>query len=179
MPPGVELRASKPGSVVLVAPIGAHNWTAIDASGPGSTVRGLRISATDAAPMSSGIVVGANDVTVDDVTVEGVMDVGVDVRGLAAMVMASRFDRLTGIGIRLGDEGASLRQNIFRSGGLEKARGGGADQPAHPAIQAVNGVGASFESNVFLHFTHVVEPEGRADELIGRDNFVILATAKR
>jgi len=179
VPPGVELRASKPGSVVLVAPSGAHNWTAIDASGQGSTIRGLRISATDAAPMSSGIVVGANDVTLDDVTVEGVMDVGVDVRGLAAMVMGSRFDRLTGIGIRLGDEGASLRQNIFRSVGIEKARVGGADQPAHPAIQAVNGVGASFESNVFLHFTKVVEPEGRADELIGRDNFVILATVKR
>jgi hypothetical protein len=179
LPPGVELRASKGGHVVLVAPAGAHNWTAIDASGQGSTVRGFRISATDAAPMAAGIVVGANDVTVDDVTLEGVMDVGVDVRSLGTMVTGSRFDRLTGTGIRLADEGASLRQNIFRSAGPEKARQSASEQTVHPAIQAVGGVTASFDSNIFMHFTHVVDPEARADELIGRDNFVIVATAKR
>ena len=179
LPPGVELRASKGGNVVLVAPAGAHNWTAIDASGQGSTVRGFRISATDAAPMAAGIVVGANDVTVDDVTLEGVMDVGVDVRSLGTMVTGSRFDRLTGTGIRLADEGASLRQNIFRSAGPEKARQSASEQTAHAAIQAVGGVTASFDSNIFMHFTHVVDPEARADELIGRDNFVIVATAKR
>jgi len=179
LPPGVELRASKGGNVVLVAPAGAHNWTAIDASGQGSTVRGFRIAATDAAPMAAGIVVGANDVTVDDVTLEGVMDVGVDVRSLGTMVTGSRFDRLTGTGIRLADEGASLRQNIFRSAGPEKARQSASEQTAHAAIQAVGGVTASFDSNIFMHFTHVVDPEARADELIGRDNFVIVATAKR
>jgi len=94
-------------------------------------------------------------------------------------VTGSRFDRLTGTGIRLADEGASLRQNIFRSAGPEKARQSASDQTAHPAIQAVGGVTASFDSNVFMHFTHVVDPEARADELIGRDNFVIIATAKR
>ena len=179
LPPGVELRGSKPGRVVLIAPKGAHNWTAIDASGQGSTVRGLRISATDAAPMASGIVVGANDVTVDDVTLEGAMEVGVDVRGLATTVKASRFHRLAGTGVRLADEGASLRQNVFRSSEADKVPPAAADQTIRPAVQAVGGVTASFDGNVFMHFARVVEPEARTDDLIGRDNFVILATAKR
>jgi len=187
LPPGVELRASKPGKAVLIAPTGAHSWTAIDASGPGSTVRGLRISATDSAPMAVGIVVGANDVTVDDVTLEGAMDVGVDVRSLGTTIRSSRFERLAGTGVRLADEGASLRHNVFRSLGPDTARPAAADkvspgaseQTTRPAIQAVGGATASFESNTFLHFARVVEPEARTDDLIGRDNFVILAATKR
>jgi hypothetical protein len=181
LPPGVELRAAKPGRAVLIAPAGAYNWTAIDASGQGSSIRGFRISATSGAPMTNGIVVGANDVTVDDVTLEGAMDVGVDVKGLGAIVRGSRFDRIAGTGVRLADEGASLRQNVFRSAGADKARAAATDPaPAMgPAIQAVGGVMASFDGNVFVHFARVVEPEGRTDDLIGRDNFVILAAAKR
>jgi len=196
LPPGIELRAATAGRAVLVAPAGAHNWTAIDASGQGSTIRGLKILATLAAPMASGVVVGANGVTVDDVTFEGVMDVGVDVRGLGATVVASRFDRLAGTGIRLADEGASVRQNVFRSGGPDPSTTTGssraqpsddtarpttavaAEQMARPAVQALGGVSASFERNVFMHFAHVVEPESRTDDLIGRDNFVILATKR-
>ena len=169
VPAGVELRAAKPGKSVLVAPGGAENWTAVDVAGQGATVRGLRIVATGPAPMAHGIIAGANDVTVDDVTFEGTMEVGVDVRGLGATIRASRFDRLMGIGIRLADEGATLRQNVFTSAG----------QVMTPAVQAVGGVGASLDSNVFMHFAHVVDPETRTDELIGRDNFVILATVKR
>ena len=159
----------KPGKSILVAPGGAENWTAVDAAGQGATIRGLRIVGSGAAPMAHGIIAGANDVTVDDVTFEGAMEVGVDVRGLGATVRASRFDRLMGIGIRLADEGASLRQNVFKSAG----------QVMTPAVQAVGGVGAALDSNVFMHYAHVVEPEARTDDLIGHDNFVILANVKR
>src|SRR4051812_31180179 len=169
LPAGVELRASRAGKVVLVAPKGAENWTAVDAAGQGSTVRGVRIAGTSTAPIAHGIIVGANDVTVDDVTLEGSIEVGVDVRGLGTTVRASRFERVAGTGVRLADEGASLRQNVFRS----------VVQGTTPAIQTVGGASASFDGNVFMHFAHVVDPDSRADELIGHDNFVILATAKR
>ena len=169
IPEGVELRAARAGKVVLVAPAGAERWTAIDAAGAASTIRGLRIAATPLAPIAYGIVVAAPDVTVDDVTVEGAVEVGVDVRALGATVRASRFERLAGTGVRLADEGASLRQNVFRS----------ASQGTLPAVQAMGGVSASLDSNVFMHFAHVVDPESRTDDLIGRDNFVILATVKR
>jgi hypothetical protein len=95
--------------------------------------------------------------------------VGVDVRGLGATVRASRFERIAGTGVRLADEGASIRQNVFRS----------PVQGTPPAVQTIGGASASFDGNVFMHFMRVVDPESRADELIGRDNFVILATAKR
>jgi serine/threonine protein phosphatase PrpC len=166
VPEGVEVRASQPGKAVLVAPAGAHNWTAIDATGSGSTVRGLRISGSTGAPIVNGVVVTGSNVTLDDMTLEGTMDVGVDVRAQGATVQASRFDRLAGTGIRLGDGGASLRQNVFKAAG----------KTAPPAVQAVGGIGASFDSNVFMHFKRVVEPAARTDELIGQDNFVILAS---
>jgi serine/threonine protein phosphatase PrpC len=168
LPAGVELRASKPGKVMLVAPSGAVNWTAIDAAGAGSTIRGFHIAATSTAPMANGVVVTANDVTVDNVTLEGAINIGVDVRGRGTTVRGSRFEKLFGTGIRLSDEGALLRQNIFRSAG----------QSTPPAVQAVGGVAAWFDSNVFMHFAKVVDPAERTDDLVGRDNFVIVPTAK-
>ena len=169
LPAEVELRASKPGRVVLVAPSDAKDWTAITASGSRSIIRGLRIAGTSGSPMARGIAVSADDVTVDDVTFDGAMNVGVDVAGARTVVRGSRFDRLTGTAIRLVHDDASLRQNIFKSSG------GGA--PA--AVQAVGGVSAIFDDNVFAHFPKVVEPESRTDTLIDRDTFVIPAPAKR
>jgi hypothetical protein len=169
LPTGVELRASKPGAAVLTAPAGAENWTAIAANGPGSTIRGLRIAGTSASPMARGIAVGGDEVTVDDVTFEGAIEVAVDVLGADAVVRSSRFERLAGTGVRLAHQGASLRQNVFKSAG----------SVAPPAVQAVGGVGATLDSNVFMHYPNVVEPEARTDDLLGRDNFVILATPKR
>jgi len=115
--------------------------------------------------MVNGIVITGSDVTLDDLTLEGAMDVGVEVRGHGATVHASRFERLSGTSVRLADAGASLRQNVFKSAG----------QSSPPAVQAIGGIAASLDSNVFMHFARVVDPATRADELVGRDNFVILA----
>jgi hypothetical protein len=48
-------------------------------------------------------------------------------------------------------------------------------------VDAINGVTAEFDGNVFMHFPRVVEPESRTDSLISRDrdNVVIVATPKR
>jgi PPM family protein phosphatase len=169
LPPGVELRAAMAGRVVLVAPPGAKQWTAITATGPGSTIRGLRIAGTSAAPIARGITVTGDDVLIDDVLFEGVIDVAVDVTGTRALVRSSRFDRLAGTGIRIEQDGASLRHNVF------KASTGNA--PA--AVHAVGGVTPVLHNNVFVHFPHAVEPESQAESLIGRDNFIILVVPKR
>jgi serine/threonine protein phosphatase PrpC len=169
VPPHVELRAAQPGRVVLVAPAGSKDWTAITASGVGSTIRGIRIAGTSGSPISRGIAVGGDGVTVDDVTFDGAIAVGVDVAGMDAVVRSSRFDHLAGTGIRIEQNGASFRQNVFRSSGAA----------ASPAVQAVGDVSAALDGNVFMHFPQPVLPEGRAEALLGRDNIVILATAKR
>jgi serine/threonine protein phosphatase PrpC len=164
LPPDVELRAQTPGKVVLVAPSDAKDWTAITAQGAGSTIRGFRIAGTGAAPIARGIAVDGDGVTIDDVTFDGVIGIGVEVSGMQASVRGSQFDRLAGTPIRLQQEGASLRQNVFRSSGTA----------APAAVQAVGDVSASLDSNVFMHFPHLVEPEVRAEALIGHDNFVIV-----
>jgi PPM family protein phosphatase len=168
LPAGVELRAITPGTVVLVAPASARDWTGIVA-GEGSTIRGLRIEGTTASPIARAIAVSGDDVVVDDVTFDGAIDVGVDVTGRSAVVRSSRFDRLAGTAVRLEQEGASLRHNVFK----------GVNAAASPAVQATGGVTAALDNNVFVHFPRLVDPESRADSLIGRDNFVIPVTPKR
>jgi hypothetical protein len=169
VPEGVELRATKPGSVTLIAPPSAVDWTAIAASGSGATIRGIRIAGHAQSPIARGIAVSGNDVIVDDVTFAGAIGVAVDVKGTGLVVQASRFERLDGTGIRLAQDGASLRQNVFKA----------VNTSAGPAVYAVDGVNAAFDSNVFLHYPHVVEPASRADSLIDHDNYVIQATPKR
>jgi serine/threonine protein phosphatase PrpC len=165
LPGGVELRAAKSGKVVIVAPPDSSNWTAIAANAPNATVRGIKIAGSAASPITRGIAVNAANVTVDDVTFEGEIGVGIDVLADSAIVRSSRFDRLTGAAVRVAHDGALLRQNLFRA----------ATETAPPAIQAVGTSTAAFDANVFEHFPRVVEPAARADDLIGHDNFVIVA----
>jgi hypothetical protein len=162
IPPQVEVRATRPGDVVLIAPSGAQDWTAITATGQGSTIRGLRIAGTSSSPMARGIVVGADAVTIDNVAFAGDIGVAIDVVATNAVVRGSRFERLAGPGVRLGREGASLQNNVFRSSGKST-----------PAVQVVGDVSAAFTSNTFMHYPHLVEPDVRSDSLIGGDNSVI------
>jgi PPM family protein phosphatase len=165
LPEGVELRAKEPGTVVLVAPVNATDWTAIRATGAGSTIRGLRIAGTRESPIARGIVVAGQGVVVDDVDFSGMIDLAISVTGKDAIIRANRFERLAGTGIRLEQDGASLRHNVFKA----------PDTNAIPAVQAVGGTTAAFSNNTFMHFPHVVDPESRADSLIGRDNFILAA----
>ncbi|HTM05169.1 MAG TPA: protein phosphatase 2C domain-containing protein [Vicinamibacterales bacterium] len=167
LPEGVELRASKAGKVVLVAPPGSSNWTAITAGAPNAVVRGVRIAGSTASPVSRGVAVSAANVIIDDVTFDGTIGVGVAVEGDGAVVRSSRFDRLAGTAIRLTHDGASLRQNVFRA----------ANGAAPAAVEAVGTATATLDANVFEHFAHVVEPMTRAEDLIGQNNFVIPAEA--
>jgi PPM family protein phosphatase len=169
IPAGVELRAAAPDRAVLVAPAGVSSWTAITMRGDGSRVQGFRISGSPRAAVTRGVaIIGANAV-VDDVAISGDVGVGVDIEGPGATVSASRFDRLAGAALRIAHEGASVRQNIFRSGG----------ETGGPAIQSVGGAAAALDGNVFLHFPRVVEPAALSQELLGRDNFEILAAPRR
>jgi hypothetical protein len=169
LPAGVELRAEKPGTVILVAPASASDWTAISAAEPGSTIRGLRIEGTKELPIARGIAVAGEGVVVDDVDFAGAIDVAVSVTGTNVVVRSSRFERLAGTSIRLEQDGATLRHNVFKA----------VEMGAPPAVQAVGGATAAFANNTFVHFPHVVDPESRTESLLGRDNFVILAAPKR
>jgi serine/threonine protein phosphatase PrpC len=168
VPAGVEVRAAAPARTVLVAPAGASDWVAVTANEPGATVRGLRIVGTPRAPMSQAIAVGGTNVQVDDVTFEGEVGLGVDIRGAGAIVRSSRFDELSGVGVRVGPVDASVRQNVFRSGG----------DKAVAALQAVGGSALSLHGNVFVHFARAVESDSRSEDLIGRDNYVIAPTTR-
>jgi hypothetical protein len=119
--------------------------------------------------MARGIAVGGDGVTIDGVTFSGAIGVAVEVTGMKAVVRSSHFDGVTGSGVRLEQNGAALRRNVFRSSGAA----------ASPAVQAVGGVMAEFDNNTFVHFPHVVEPEARADSLLGHENFVFPPAARR
>lgn len=163
VPAGVELRASPAGRVALVAPAAAQDWTALTMTGAGSSVRGIRVTGTAASPLSRGLLINGPGVTVDDVTLEGTIGVGVDVVAEGATIRSSRFERLTGTAIRLAHEDTTLRQNVFRAGG----------ETAPAAVTVVGGAAGHFEGNVFERFPHAVDPAARADDLIGHDNVVI------
>ena len=78
---GVDLVARQPGTATVVAPSGDLGWATITVNGRlGSRISGLRLLGRPGAPLSVAIHLSGNDVTVDDVTIEGdVLDVAIRV----------------------------------------------------------------------------------------------------
>jgi PPM family protein phosphatase len=145
LPPGVQLVARVPGSVILIAPEGQPGWTSLAADGSlGNRISGLRILGRPNAPIATGLRLGGHQLDVDDVTIEGQVETGMDVHDDGAiLVRASRFVNVTGTGIRIG-AGArpAIRQNVF----TRAAQGGG------PAVDIGEGTTPALLDNVFAGY---------------------------
>jgi serine/threonine protein phosphatase PrpC len=145
LPPGVQLVGRVPGTVTLVAPEGRPGWVSVTADGSlGNRISGIRILGSPAAPVATGLRLAGHDLIVDDVTIEGQIDTGVDVQGDGAiLVRASRFANLDGVAIRIA-AGAkpAIRQNAFTR--TTRAGAGG-----RHAIDAGEGTATELVDNVF------------------------------
>jgi hypothetical protein len=170
LPAGVSLVARVPGSVSLVSPPGRDGWVGLTANSPnGNHISGIRIVGTDAAPMAVGLRLTGHDVVVDDVAVEGAVDIGVDVAQDGAIeVRGSRFSNVRGVPIRLG-AGArpAIRQNVFRTGATA----------ADHVIDAATSAQPQLIGNVFDGYSQVYSasggrPDPRNAELL-KENYAI------
>ncbi len=165
---GVDLKASVPGSVTLAAPPGRAGWVSLTSHGSrGSTVSGLRILGTPEAPIAVGLKLDGADTSVDDVTVEGNIDVGIDVQNDGVVVLrASRFHEIQGLPLRIGGAARpTVRQNLFV---------GGADERG-PAVQVQGDAQPTLVGNLFVGYAEAIgAPPPQREQLI-RGNYLIRA----
>jgi PPM family protein phosphatase len=170
LPAGVSLVARIPGSAVLVSPPGREGWVGLTASSPnGNHISGIRIVGTDTAPMAVGMRLTGHDVVVDDVAIDGAVDVGLDVAQDGAIeIRGSRFTNVRGVPVRLGaGSRPAIRQNVFSAG----------PAAANHVIDAPESALPRLLDNVFAGYSHVYpssggRPDPRDAELF-RDNFAI------
>jgi hypothetical protein len=120
--------------------------------------------------VSAGVLALGGDVEIDDMTFEGAVGVGVDIRGDggAVVLRSSRFT-VVGVPIRVGDTSTPLiRQNIFVAGAERRT----------PAIDVAPGAMPRLEGNVFVRFPQAISPASRRDSLL-TGNFVFPAGPRR
>jgi serine/threonine protein phosphatase PrpC len=142
---GVDLMARVPGSVVLTAPSGQDGWVGLTAAGRlGNRVSGMVVRGRPEAPIAVGLRLSGHDLHVDDVTVEGAVEVGMDIANDGAIVVrSSRFDELAGLPLRIG-AGARpvVRHNIFVHRG----------QPRGAAVQIAPDAAPEIRGNLFVGY---------------------------
>jgi serine/threonine protein phosphatase PrpC len=169
---GVNLVARAPGTVTVVAPSGDLGWTSITVNGRlGNRISGLRLLGRPKAPLSSALHLSGSDVTVDDVTIEGDVQVAVEVAGTGAIaVHSSRFFDVQGVPIRVGPAAKpSIRHNVF----VRKGASG-----ADAAIDVAESGSPELTANLFVGYAHAVRwPGGGLD--FHRDNFFMRGTHGR
>jgi hypothetical protein len=171
LPGGVDLVARVPGKSVLVAPPGATSWVAVTANTGSTVLRGFRIEGRPGAPVLAGVLAFGGDLEIDDMTFEGAIGAGVEMRGTggSAILRSSRFN-VVGVPIRVADASAPLiQQNVFIAGADRRA----------PAIDVGPAATPRLEGNVFLRFPQPIAPAARRDALLGGNNFVIPTVPRR
>jgi serine/threonine protein phosphatase PrpC len=169
---GVDLAAREPGTATVVAPSGDLGWATITVNGPhGSRISGLRLLGRPEAPLSVALHLAGHDVIVDDVTIEGNVQLAVAVAGSGSIaVHSSRFADLQGVAIRVGPGAKpSIRQNVF----IRKA-----SSAAEAAIEVADSASPQLIANLFVGYTNAVRWAGGGPDL-HRDNFFMRGTHGR
>jgi PPM family protein phosphatase len=169
---GVDLAAREPGTVTVVAPSGDLGWATITVNGRlGSRISGLRLLGRPTAPLPVALHLSGNDVTVDDVTIEGDVLVAVEVATAGSIaVHSSRFADVQDAAIRV-KPGAtpSIRHNIF----IRKASSG-----PEVAIDVADSASPVLTANLFVGYANAVRwPAGGPG--LHRDNFFMRGTHGR
>jgi serine/threonine protein phosphatase PrpC len=160
---GVHLIARVPGTVTFVAPPGNTSATAITANGgTGNRVEGIRVLGRSDAPLAVGLSLGGHNVTVTDVSIEGVMGVGIEVlNDGAVLVRSSRLSNISGVPMRVGPASRpAIRHNVFTG-------------TTPVAVQIGHGAAPEFVGNVFSGFLEPVEaPVSRWPQFL-QQNFIM------
>jgi serine/threonine protein phosphatase PrpC len=174
VPDGVSLRARVPGTAVFTRPgDAAGEWVAITLLGDtGGTLSGIRVTATETAPMQVGIRVYGQGRTIDLLQVEGALVTAVDVAADAAASVHGAHLQASGPAVVVGARGQlelqgsillrhsalGSRQSeaVATAPGAARPRGRGADRstpaPPVPAVVLGEGARASVDRSVFVGF---------------------------
>jgi serine/threonine protein phosphatase PrpC len=168
---GVDLIARVPGSVTLTAAASQPGWIGITGEGRlGNRVSGLRIRGTPDAPMAIGLHLAGHGLQVDDVDVEGRVEVAVDiVRDGNITVQSSRIRSIDGVPLRVGSTARPvIRQNLFvrRTAGMDPAAVIAAD--AQPELTG----------NVFDGYTAIVDGPAARNRQLFDSNYVVGGTRR-
>ena len=167
---GVNLEAREPGTVTLVAPPATTGWTALRAEGRlGQQISGIRILGEAARPIGVGIRLAGHDLHVADVTVEGTLDVGVDVLNDGTIsVRTSRLIGITGLPVRVvGPAHPRFNRNVFVRPATGRA----------PALDVTADAAPALTDNVFIGYTEVLKADAaRRDQLL-QGNLVLGTSA--
>ena len=166
---GVNLEAREPGSVTLVAPLAATGWIALRAEGRlGQQISGIRILGEVTRPIGVGILLAGHELRVADVTIEGTVDVGVDVLNDGAIsVRTSRLTGITGLPARVsGAAHPRFDRNVF----VRLASG------RAPAIDVTADATPELKDNVFIGYPEVLTTDaGRRDQML-QGNLIVGTT---
>lgn len=162
---GVNLIARESGSVTLVAPAGATGAVALRAEGTlGSHISGLRVRGDATRPLEVGLSLAGHDLRVDDVSVEGVVSVGVDVvtDGTVA-VRTSSFTSITGTPVRIGAAAHPIvERNTFVHTGTARL----------PALELATDSTPDIRSNVFVGYPDIVSAGSPQREQLIQQNLI-------
>ncbi len=161
---GVDLAAREPGTATVVAPSGDLGWATITVNGRlGSRISGLRLLGRPKAPLSVALHLAGNEVTVDDVTIEGDVLVAVEVAGTGSIaVHSSRFWDVQGVAVRIGPGAKpSIRHNVF----TRKA-----SSSTEAAIDVADSASPQLMANLFVGYPNAVRWAAGGPDL-HRDNF--------
>ena len=160
MSDGVNLEARDPGTVTLVAPPTTPGWIALRAEGRlGQQISGIRVLGDAARPIGVAMRLAGHELHVADVTIEGTVDVGVDVVNDGAVsVRTSRFTGITGLPVRVaGTAQPRFDRNLFVRLATGRA----------PAIDVTADAAPELKDNVFVGYTDVLKADAtRRDQLL-------------
>lgn len=161
----ISLVARLPGEAILIAAASSADWTSLTLNGARNTVRGIAFSGTPTSPIHVAIRSFSRDAEIDDVSLAGSIDVGVEIQQVGPTVLrGSRFSSITGTGVRVGKQASAVvRQNTF----VSPLVGGS------PALEIAADSSASIRENLFVHFVDIVSlPSAHRDSLL-EGNFVV------
>lgn len=166
---GIDLIARMPGTVLLIAPPDQPAWVSLAATGQlGNKIAGIRVVGRPGAAITVGMHLGGHDLVVDDVTIEGVVGIGMDiVHDGEILIRSSRFSELTGVPIRIAKTARPvIRQNLFVSA-----------TPRAPqrAIDIADGASPSLTANLFVGYADVFSQKPSPATPRVTDNYVIEA----
>ena len=170
LPDGIHLEAREAGTATLIPPADRPDAVVLTATGGvGSRVAGLRITGRTGAPAAVGIRVAGAGIAVEDVTIEGMLGVGLDVvTGATATVRASRLSGIPGVALRAA---AGARPDVVRSVFVQGAGGQGR------ALDIATDAMATLQENVFIGFAELTPAGAPVRRQLQPGNLVLPAPA--
>ena len=163
---GVNLAARDAGTVTLVAPPDTPGWIALRAEGRlGQLISGIRILGEPSRPIGVGVRLSGHDLRVTDITIEGSIDVGLEVVNDGAIsVRTSRLDGITGTPVKVGSAAHPLfEHNLF----LRHTPG------RTPAMEVTADAAPELKDNVFVGYSEVLKADAARRAQLLRSNLIV------